>query len=312
LGRLDEATAAYEETLRRAEELGDDRQVAVGKGQLGAVHLEQGHYKEALVAYEEARERFTRLGEPGSVAVTWHQTGMVYQEAGQPEAAEDGYRKSLAIEVQLKNVAGQADTLLQLGSLHADVLGRPEQAVAFYRQTADKYVELGDAAKEGIARNNLGSTLRKLRRFEEARQEIRRAIECDAQFGHASEPWKTWMSVAYIETDAGNPTAATEAKFKAIECYLAYRRDGGENHNPAGRICLAVTQTLTDDAEAAVSLLQQISAHPDLPAGLGPLIPPLQAIVAGSRDRTLADSPDLDYTMAAEILLLIETLEKAG
>ena len=36
----------------------------------------------------------------------------------------------------------------------------------------------------------------------------------------------------------------------------------------------------------------------------------LQAIVAGSRDRTLADDPDLDYGMAAEILLLIETLEK--
>jgi hypothetical protein len=41
------------------------------------------------------------------------------------------------------------------------------------------------------------------------------------------------------------------------------------------------------------------------------LIPALQAIVAGSRDRTLADAADLDYTMAAEILFLIETLETA-
>jgi hypothetical protein len=36
----------------------------------------------------------------------------------------------------------------------------------------------------------------------------------------------------------------------------------------------------------------------------------LQAIVAGGRDRNLADAPDLDYSMAAEILFLIETLEK--
>lgn len=36
---------------------------------------------------------------------------------------------------------------------------------------------------------------------------------------------------------------------------------------------------------------------------------PLQAIVAGSRDRSLADAPDLHYTMAAEILWLIEALE---
>ena len=32
------------------------------------------------------------------------------------------------------------------------------------------------------------------------------------------------------------------------------------------------------------------------------------AVVAGSRDPALADQPELDYTMAAEILLLIETM----
>ncbi len=169
---------------------------------------------------------------------------MVYQEAGQPEAAEDAYRKSLAIKVRLGDVAGQASTLVQLGNLYDDVLDRPEEAAAFYRQAADKYVEIGDVAKEGSARNNLADTLRKLRRLDEARQEIRRAIECKAQFGHASEPWKTWAILADIETDAGNPAAAAEAKRKAIACYLAYRRDGGENHDADGRISLAVTQSL--------------------------------------------------------------------
>ena len=42
------------------------------------------------------------------------------------------------------------------------------------------------------------------RRLDEARQEIRRAIECNAQFGHASEPWRTLFILAGIETDAGN------------------------------------------------------------------------------------------------------------
>jgi tetratricopeptide (TPR) repeat protein len=208
-------------------------------------------------------------------------------------------------------VAGQATTLGQLGLLYRSVLGRPEQAVAFHRQAADKYVEVGDAAGEGRQRNNLGETLRKLRRFEEARQEIRRAIECKERFGHASQPWTTWDILADLETDVGNPAAAAEAKRKAIDCYLAYRRDGGENHYPDGRICLAVTQALlAGDPGAAASLLQQIAANPDLPPWLRPFIQALQAIVAGSRDRTLADAPDLDYTMAAEILMLIDTLEK--
>ena len=44
-------------------------------------------------------------------------------------------------------------------------------------------------------------------------------------------------------------------------------------------------------------------------AGRHAFIQALQAIVAGSRDRSLADAPDLGHTMAAELLLLIETLE---
>jgi tetratricopeptide (TPR) repeat protein len=310
LGRLDEAVVAYEESIQHAEQLENTRQVAVGKGQLGAVRMQQRRYPEALAVYEEARARFTQLGEPGSVATIWHQTGMVYQDAGQPEAAEDAYRKSLTITVRLGDVTGQAGTLLQLGNLYDDALNRPEEAAAFFRQAVDKYVEIRDVVKEGAARNNLGRTLHKLRRLDEARQEICRAIEGEAQFGRAAKPWIAWSNLADIETDAGNPAAAAEANRKAIAFYLAYRRDGGENPNTVGRICLAVTQSLlADDAPTAASLLQQLAANPNA-TRLLPFIRALQAIVAGSRDRSLADVPDLDYTMAAEILFLIETLEK--
>ena len=60
----------------------------------------------------------------------------------------------------------------------------------------------------------------------------------------------------------------------------------------------------------AASFLQQVATDPGA-VPLLPLIQALQAIVAGSRDPTLADAPELDYTMAAEILFLIETLERS-
>lgn len=310
LGRFDEAATAYEENNRRAEKRGDERQVAVGRLQLGTVRLRQRRYKEALEAYQEAREQFTRLDELGSIAVIWRQTGTLYQETGQPEAAEDAYRESLAIEVRLGNVAGQAGTLLQLGILN-DNRGRTEQAATFDRQAAERYVEIRDAANEGIARGNLAICLRKLGRLEEARQEIRRALECKGQFGYGVLPWRFWEILSDIETDGGNPTAAAEAKRKATEQYLAYRRDGGENHDADGRICFAVTQALlTGGPGAAASFLDRLAADPSLPASVRPFTPALQSIVAGSRDRTLADAPDLNYSMAAEILFLIETLEK--
>ncbi len=118
LGRFDQAAAAYEEVIGRSMQFGDERSVAVGKIQLGTVRKEQRRYPEALGAYEEARKQFNALDEPGMVSVSWHQTGMVYQDMGEAEAAEDAYRQSLAIEVQLGNVAGQASTLGQLGNLY--------------------------------------------------------------------------------------------------------------------------------------------------------------------------------------------------
>ena len=312
LGRLDEAAAAYEERIRRGEGLGANRGVAVAKGQLGTVLLEQRRYPEALATYAEARERFTKLGEPGSVAVSWHQIGIVHQDAGEPEAAEDAYRKSLAIKVRLGDVAGQASTLVQLGSLYDDDLNRREEAVSLFRQAADKFVETGDALRESIVRNNLGDTLRKLRHLDEARVEIRRAIESKEPFGLTAAPWRSWAILSMIEADAGNSATAAEAKKNAIDCYLAYRREGGENHDTPGRISLAVTQALlANDADTAAALVQPIGADGDLPSRAHTFINALQAIVAGSRDRSLADAPDLDYGMAAEILFLIETLEKS-
>jgi tetratricopeptide (TPR) repeat protein len=311
LGRLDEAAAAHEEAIRRDEERGSARDVAVGKGQLATVRMLQGRYPEALEAFAEARERFTQLDEPGSVATSWHQTGVVYQRAGQPEAAEDAYRKSLAIEVQIRSVAGQASTLVQLGNLYDEVLDRPEEAVAFYRQAAQRYVELRDMASEGRTRNNLANTLRRLRRLDEARHESLRAIECHAQFGHATEPWKTWYSLANVETDSGNRAAAGAARAKAIARYLAYRRDGGENHDGPGRLVVDVIEALrAGGAGAALSFLQQLTADPEL-THFVPFARALEAVVAGSRDRAIAADPNLEYVMAAEILFLIETLEES-
>jgi tetratricopeptide (TPR) repeat protein len=311
LGRLDEAAAAYQESIRRGEERGASRSVAVGKGQLGNVRRRQGRYADALKACTEARERFTQLNEPSSVAAAWHQTGMAHQDAGDSDAAEHAYRKSLAIDVALGDIAGQADTLNQLGGLYEHVLNRPEEAVAFFRQAVDKDVESGNVESEGRARYNLATTLLKLRQFDEARREIRRAIECDAQCGHSSQPWKTWTILAQIEMHAGNFGGAAEARQKAIACYLAYRRDGGENHDGPGRIAFAVAQfLLAGQLPEAASFLGEVAAHPDATGRLEPFLRALQAIVAGSRDRALADASDLQYTAAAEILFLIETLDK--
>ncbi|MCX5954115.1 MAG: tetratricopeptide repeat protein [Cyanobacteria bacterium] len=309
LGRYDAAAAAYEEAIRRSEHRGDLRNVGVGKGQLGTVQFFQQRYTEALEAYQQALDTFSRLNEPGSVAGIWHQIGMVHHQSGQPEAAEEAYNQSLAITVGLGDQGGQARTLGELGYLYDDGLHHPEEAVAFFRRAAEIYGDIGNTFRQGHQLNNLAVALCKLQRLEEARHAIRDANECGTQFGQASELWKTWNTLAKIETAAGNSAAAADARHQALGAFLAYRRDGGENQDASGRLVLAVRQSLASgDSAEATSRLQQLAANQDFANQL-PFLTALQTITAGSRDRALAEDPGLSYDQAAEVLLLIEVLE---
>lgn len=308
LGRYDEAAVAYEASNARASALDHPRQVAVGKGQLGTVRLLQRRYADALEAYEEARKTFEALSEPSTVATVWHQIGMAHQEAGSPQAAEAAYRRSLALAVQLDDVAGQASTLNQLGNLY-NLIDRREDAAAFYRQAADRYGALGDAVKEGFTRSNLAATLRELGRLDEARMEIERALTCKQAYGQGAEPWKTWSILHAIETDAGRSVEARQAWQKAAAAYLAYRRDGGENLDADGKLCNDLCKGVqAGDAVGAQAFLRQLGAASDLPAWLKPLIPVLQAIVAGNRDPALVEAHQFQYDTAAELLWLMERL----
>ena len=155
--------------------------------------------------------------------------------------------------------------------------------------------------------SNLAETLRKLGRFDEARQEIFRAIKCDAQFGHASEPWKTWSVLETIRDERWKRHRRSGGKAQGHRILPSLPARRRREPTSTGRICLEVTQSLlAGDPAAAASLLQELASDPQLPALLRPFIQALQAIVAGSRDRTLADTPELNYRMAAEILFLLK------
>lgn len=310
LGRLDEAAAAYEEGIRSSEELGDQRAMAVGKGQLGSVRLQQGRYAEALAAYKEAQQTFEALGEPLSVATTWHQIGVAHREARQYEQAERAYRLSLAIEVQQRDAAGEAASLNELGNLYSS-MGRLEEAVRCYRQAADIRVRQQDQRAEGLVRNNLANTFLELGRHDEARVEVLRAIKCKEPYGHVTMPWTTWHILQQLESATGDALAAARARQRAFESYLSYRKEGGYGATPSVRLCAAAAEAIAagDTSELDQRLSQPLGE--DTPTWARVVFPKLLAVLRGSRDPALADDPALDYDDAAELLLLLEGL-RAG
>ncbi|HND40357.1 MAG TPA: hypothetical protein PLH41_15280, partial [Accumulibacter sp.] len=180
-----------------------------------------------------------------------------------------------------------------------------------------RYLALRDAAGEGRARNNLADTLRRLGRRSEARREIERALACKRGLGHAVEPWKAWAILAKIENDDGRASEARQASRQAREAFVAYRRDGGENHTPGGRLAAEITRLLLagDSGSADAGLAQlaaELASDADAPAWLPPFVAALRAIVAGERNASLADAPGLTYDLGAEIVLLLERLTAAG
>ncbi|MDJ0782140.1 MAG: tetratricopeptide repeat protein, partial [Desulfosarcinaceae bacterium] len=310
LGRLDEAADAYTENIKRAEKLKYYRQVAVAKGQLATVKMYQEKYPEALSGFNAAMTIFEGLNEPKMVAVSWHQIGMVHERAENYDAAETAYRQSLELSTRTNDQAGQASSLAQLGNLYNYHLNRPEEAVAFFRQAADICVALQDLRHEGTVRNNIADTLHELGLFEEARKEIRRAIECKRQFGHAATPWNAFNILHNIETADGDPAAAQAAWRQARDAYLAYRQQGGYAQYPGGKLVDGVLGLLSEEKfDEAQALFDQVTGDPDVPDSIKKLLQAVVTILNGSRDTALADDLDLNYSDAAEVLFLIERLK---
>ena len=310
LDRLDESAAAFEECVRIAEKFNSKKHAAIGKGQLGTVRLSQERYEDAIKAHDEAREIFEYLDDLNMVAVAYQQMGAVHEEIGQFEEAEQSFQKSLAISEEQKNLLDQAKNLGRLGSFYAKV-GRTDEAVTFLQRSAEKYVEINNMADEGRVRGNLSITLITLKRYEEARQEIQRAIECFKPYGHNVEPWRAWDKLSEIELADGNQESAAQAREQAIQLYLAFRRDGGEDHNPGARLCTLFYDAVeSQPPEEVKKHLDEVAKDPKIPDEGKLLISKLQFVLTGSREKELASDPNLNYIDAAEILFLLEKLEK--
>src|SRR5262249_34274765 len=150
----------------------------------------------------------------------------------------------------------------------------------------------------------------KLHRYADARQELQRAIACKRPYGHAAEPWKAWGILENLERATDHAEAAQAARRQAIETYLAYRRAGGASQSNQEQLFILVGQAIQQNSESEAQ--QQLNAllEPGDPPTFTALIRQLQRVLAGDRNPALAEDPDLSYTSAAELQLLLESLAR--
>ena len=308
VGRLEEAASTLERMIGRSIELGEERDLAAGRGLLGEVRLAQSRYAEAHDLLQEARSKFSELEEPRAVASLCHKIGMLYRATDQYDMAEASYQEALELESRIGNRAGEGATLHELATLFAES-GRLEEAASFQRRAVTIFHGLGDIASEGRTRSSLARALWMLGRPEEARVEINRAIECDGRSDHSTEPWVSYDTLQKIEFALGNITAALEARRRATEAYRTYRQDGGEPRFPGGGICRLIAKDMAqkDFLRARAGLNSLRRAH-DCPLDIFALVPVLESVLAGNRDSSLIDDPELAYHDAVEVRILLKEL----
>jgi len=310
LGRPESAAHAYAKAAEAARRLGDRRHEAEVRTQLGTLLLAQARTRAALETFHEAREIFEDLGVLGAVAEIWQQIGVVHGDSSLFEAAEEAFHNALRLQVEAGDRGAAGITQAELGALY-DTMDRSESSVEAYRRAAELFSEVEDLGREGIARSQMADKLMRLGRYDEARRELERTVECDRPFGHDAEPWRTFSMLSRLEEVAGREKAREVARENAVRAYLLYRRDGGENKTGHGQLFAEVVQAIADGSTSEVTAsLAALERRHDAPAHLVALIPVLGEVLRGSRDPALAQNPNLYYRDAAELLFQLETLER--
>ena len=210
LNRLEEAEHDMKEVLELARTLGDQRNEAVELQRLAQVYRAQERLAEAQDMFQKAHDLFDKLGERSSVGSALHDMGSLYRSARQWKPAEVTLLRVYRVRVEEGDRYGEAMTITELGNLYYDVHDF-EKSVEFYRDAAKIFRELNAGRLEGIARTSVARPLIDLRRYEEARIELRRALECKQQFDDGVESWRTWALIEEVERAMGHLEAAEEA-----------------------------------------------------------------------------------------------------
>jgi len=312
VGRLDDALKLYQEAAVLAEKVGDKRAEAVAKAELGNVRRLQRRFEEAIAINTETLRIFEDLGEPTGVATAWIHLCRVYQDADDLDSAENASQEALRVFVRLGDQHAQAHTLNDLGAVYAR-MGRSEEAARVFRQAVDIYMRLNDIAMEGKSRTNMAHVLVSLGRHAEARHEIQQAIECSRHTDDEEATWRAFRELFNLEQAVDDRAAACSAREKLTRAFQAYRRSGGENHQLSGQMALMVRQAFaTGQTAKLIYQIEETLKSPDMVAETRLYTSALREILMGSRDLTLASNPEMEYSCAVELTLLLETLEESS
>ncbi len=203
--------------------------------------LRRHHLDRAETSYQQVLTALQAMDEgplqQGEMAAAYLNLGVVAQERGELDAAQDWYRKSLAIDEKLGNRPGMAGAYHQLGMV-AQGRGELDAAQEWYRKSLAINEELGN--RPGMATNyhQLGKVAREGSELDAAREWYSKSLAIEEKLGDQPRMAGTYHELGNLAQGRGELDAAQNwySKSLAIEEKLGDRPGMAGTYHQLGMV----------------------------------------------------------------------------
>jgi tetratricopeptide (TPR) repeat protein len=251
LGQFDAAAEQYGLATTMYERLGDEEGQAKALRNLALVQAVRGDRETAARTLERVKVLLEKSGDRAKLADLYSARGVVAEEQGNWSDALGFYRQALAIQQQLNQPAGIAESLNNVG-FSSYSLGDFDNAMVYWQQALALYRQLDDPAKalrieESIALLDIARG-----RFDAARQSLAAAQQKAEDHQLPEEAAAAHIYLGELALDEGRFAEALAQSARAAEVFGRLSDQRGQAE--AALLTTRVQLALGDAAGAGTTL----------------------------------------------------------
>lgn len=170
----------------------------------------------AFLIYQLARQIAEQIKDVAGMAHALEEIGLAYYERDEYDAAMNAFEETLRLESQLRNIRKVAGTLNQIGMVHR-ARGEYPQAVESYRRAQAVNEPLGDKKVLLQTLINLGIVYRQKGDYEAALNSYQQALKVQEASGDKGSLSRLFNSIGNVYWSQGNYAQAIEHFQKALK-----------------------------------------------------------------------------------------------
>ena len=219
LDDFNEARILFEQVLILNREINNRQGESLTINNLGVLHRDQGEYVRATKYFEQSLQFCREIGDRQGEGYAFGNLGIVFTHLGEYEKASQYLKSGLSLFREIRNRQAEANTLTNLCRIYV-LQGDTATSFELGQQALTIEQEIGERYGLGYALQNLGLTIEKLGRWEDAIVYYEQAQMLRTGLGQKNLAIESQAGLARIFLAQGDRSKA-QAQIEAILDYLA-------------------------------------------------------------------------------------------